>query len=87
MTMLALLTFGLFIVTLTSGAMVSNHPNLASTPSREDLEAMGVEMSSLPDNMEEYAYLKPRLWDMNRKMDSRGINKRFFCNPWGCVQS
>ncbi|VDO01778.1 unnamed protein product [Rodentolepis nana] len=90
MTMLALLTFGLLIVhstTVTSRAMVSNRAGLASTLSREDLEAMGVEMLPPPDNLAEYAYLKPRMWDMSGKMPSRGANKRFFCNPWGCVQS
>lgn len=43
-----LLTFGILIAhstTLTFGAAVSSRANLASSPSTEDLEAMGVEMS------------------------------------------
>ncbi|VUZ53656.1 unnamed protein product [Hymenolepis diminuta] len=83
-----LLTFGILIAhstTLTFGAAVSSRASLASSPSTEDLEAMGVEMSLPPDYLADYAYLQRQLWDKSRKMHSFGSNKRFFCNPWGCV--
>ncbi|KAM3176775.1 hypothetical protein ACTXT7_005843 [Hymenolepis weldensis] len=56
-----LLTFGLLIAhstTLTFCATISNRASLASSPSAEDLETLGVEMSLPPD------YLSQQMHDL-----------------------